>query len=148
MQTSLYPLKNSGILLFGPKWHAMFWSEWKINFPIFSFWDTFDLVQNFEVFLPTKYGRKKMSQMMSNVLKRIFEFLGIFGRFLVSELSSISYFTSVMHWQLRWIQKKYLLGGSTPLNPPFLWGGFPTTPTSDFTPRPRMLLDWISNLTG
>ena len=33
-------------IFFGPKSYAMFWNEWKINFPIFRFWNI--VVQNFQ----------------------------------------------------------------------------------------------------
>ena len=35
-------LQKEPFSIFGPKWHAMFWNEWKINFPIFSFWNMVD----------------------------------------------------------------------------------------------------------
>ena len=42
--TSLLSLKKSR-LFFRSRSYAMFWNEWKINFPIFSFWDM--VFQNF-----------------------------------------------------------------------------------------------------
>ena len=40
MQTPPTP-QNEAFLIFGPKWRATFWNEWKINLPIFAiliFW--------------------------------------------------------------------------------------------------------------
>ena len=54
---------------------------------------------------------------MRNVLKRIFEFMRFFARFLVFEIWSILYFTFVMHSGLDGNLNK-IAGGASPPTPP------------------------------
>ena len=83
------PSRKEPFLFFCPSC-AMFWNKLKINFRIlqFLFFMSCDrFCSQFSSYLPTKNGK------MRHVLRRIFEFLGFFVRFLVFEIWSILYST-------------------------------------------------------
>ena len=98
-------------------------------------------------------AKKKLSQKMFNVLKRICVCLWqmcVF--FLVFEILSILYSNFVGNWGLRWIQKKKLcLGGSASLIPPVREGlcpspGAPLPGPGGFWIEAAYI--WLSGITG
>ena len=72
------------------------WNKWKINFPSFAIFSLWDMVAS----TMSMHPKKISSQKIRNVLKRIFDLVIFFFRFLVFEIWSILYSTFVVHWGL------------------------------------------------
>ena len=69
----------------------IFWNEWKIYYPIFI--NSWFCSQFSSVFIDQIWRKKKLSHKIRNILKRIFECMSFFVRFLVLEIWSILYST-------------------------------------------------------
>ena len=187
MQTTPLPLSERAVFIFFCQncW-AMFWNDWKINFPIFgsfSFWVMVEFLvkvlrklNNFE-FKISHISKVKIGKLIFHFflahsaslihfdhfdtpLKNDFfycpkRYLLFWNGFLVVEFWLILYFNFIVHSGLNEFRKISMLGGSLPLNQPFLWvASPPTPPTGGSASRLRMLLEWIplanwlSSITG
>ena len=89
---TLPPLKRAVFIFWSKRTcNAVKWMQ-KLFSDLFSFWFC---SQFSSLFNQPKIKEKMLSQNMYNVLKRIFEFMSIFVRFLVCEIWSILYSTVV-----------------------------------------------------
>ena len=111
---------------------AMCWNEWKINFPIFFnfyfFIHGWFCSQFASLFTDQKLSKKKLlSQKMRNVLKMIFGILAFFCAIFSFPVKVEFIFYLRNAFRTDELRKISMLGKSTSLSPPFLWGASPPT---------------------